>query len=467
MKSNGIVRIESLTLKNFKNIKNCEVCFAEAKKLSRGVLDEDDFSSVLGLYGQNGSGKTSCIEGLRILQFLLSGAPINKLFQDLINVDSTDATIGATFYVKTNSTNYYVIYECTISKKENGIEILEEKLSYHLLDEGNKKINIFSFKAPNEINGVFKEYLGVKNSDVYRMVASLETKSNTNQASITSSIFNPKLLTFVNELKGEDDSYKSIVNELYYFAKLRFAIYQINYFNEIANVGIRIRVKDETNSSDPACSDIFVNFNQTTIKVEYFNLLKKTIDTINSVLPAIIKDCRVELLDVVKTKQQLINIVDDVVNFRLVSKRNNKYIPLYYESNGIKKIISILSGFIDAFNNEGTFIAIDELDSGIFEYLLGELVYAFDNFAFGQLFFTSHNMRILEKIDPKNIYFSTIDSDDKFIQIASVRETNNLRNLYYKYIANGYKDKYKLYNNVKTENIISALSKSFSKGEND
>ena len=76
-------------------------------------------------------------------------------------------------------------------------------------------------------------------------------------------------------------------------------------------------------------------------------------------------------------------------------------------------------------------------------------------------------MRILEKIDPKNIYFSTSDSDDKFIQIASVRETNNLRNLYYKYIANGYKDKYKLYNNVKTENIISALSKSFSKGEND
>lgn len=465
MKSNGIVRIESLKLKNFKNIKNCEICFAETKKLSRGLLDEDDFSSVLGLYGQNGSGKTSCIEGLRLLQYLLSGVSLNRPFENLINVDSKSMFVGATFYVKENNKNYYVIYECTISKTASGLRISEEKLSYHLLDENNKKVNIFSFKAPSDINGMFKDYLGSKNYDVYRMIASLETNSVTNQTSLSSSIFNPKLMNFVNELKDSKDVYRSIINELHFFAKFRFAIYQINYFNELSNVGIKIRIKDETNSADPSCNDIFVSFDQTTIKAEYFDLFKKTIDTINSVLPSIIKDCTVELLDVVKTRQQVINIVNDVVNFRLVSKRGDKYIPLYYESNGIKKIISILSGFIDAFNNEGSFVAIDELDSGIFEYLLGELVYAFDNFGLGQLLFTSHNLRILEKIDPKNIYFSTVDSDEKFIQIASVRESNNLRNLYYKYIANGYKDKYKLYNNVKTEDIIAALSKANLKKE--
>lgn len=457
MKSNGIVRIETLRLTNFKNIKHCEIYYSEAKKLERGLLDEDDFSNVLGLYGQNGSGKTSCIEGFRLIQYLLSGASLNLAFKNFINIDSEFMSVGADFYVRVKNNNYFVNYDCTIGKIENGLQITEEKLSYHLLDENNKKVNAYSFKHPDGINGTFKEYLGVKNSEVYKMLSSIETKGNFNQFSMLSSIFNPKLIQYLNSLKSEDDVYASIVNELHFFAKYRLAIYQINYFNEITDVGIKIRIKDEDSLADPSCNDVFINFNQTTIKAEYFDLLKRTIDTINKVLPSIIKNCTVELLDVVKTKRQMINIVNDVVNFRLVSKRNGKYIPLFYESNGIKKIISILSGLIDVFNNEGSFVAIDELDSGIFEYLLGELVYAFDNFAMGQLFFTSHNMRILEKVDSKNIFFSTFDSDDQFIQIASVRETNNLRNLYYKYIANGYKDKYRLYNNIKTENIISSF----------
>lgn len=458
MKSNGIIRIESLRLKNFKNIENCEISFSEIKKLRRGLLDEDEFSSVLGLYGQNGSGKTSCIEGFRVLQYLLSGVSLNPSFKNYINVDSSEMSIGASFYVRANGHNYFVDYDCKIGKIENGLQILEEKLSYHLLDEGNKKINAYFFRAPDEINAGFKELIGGKNYDVYKMVAAIETRTNYNGFFLTSSIFNRKLITFISSLQLDNRAFVDIVSEINYFAQYRFAIYQINYFNEITDVGIKIRVKDEDNVANPSCNDVFISFDQTTVKAEYFELLRKTIDSINRVLPSIIADCTVELVDIVQTKQQEIDISNDVVNFRLVAKRKGKYIPLFYESNGIKKIISILSGLIDVFNNEGSFVAIDELDSGIFEYLLGELIYAFDNFALGQLFFTSHNMRILEKVESKNIYFSTTDSEDRFIQIASVRESNNLRNLYYRYIANGYKGKYRLYNDIKTEDIISTFS---------
>lgn len=456
MKSNGIVRIESLRLKNFKNICNCEVSFSEAKKLSRGELDEDSFSSVLGLYGQNGSGKTSCIQGFRLLQYLLSGVPLKKDVEDVLKKGEKSMSVGADFYIKLLDKNYYVIYDCTFNKTETGLEIYQEKLSYRLIDEDNKKVNIFSYTSPSTINTAFKDYLGTKNFNVYQMVASLETRGNTNQYFVLSSIFNPKLLSFVTGLKS-NDIYTMLINELQYFALFRFAIYQINYFNEIPKTGIRIRMKDE-NSLNPSCNDVFVSFNETIIKAQYFPLFEKTIKSINKVLPSIIKDCRIELVDVVKTRKQIVNIVDDVVNFRLMSKRSGHYIPLFYESNGIKKIISILSGLIDAFNYEGTFIAVDELDSGIFEYLLGEIVYTFDNFACGQLFFTSHNLRILERISAQNIYFSTTNENDKFIQIKSVRNSNNLRNLYYRYIANQYKGKYSLYNDVRTEDMISAFS---------
>lgn len=45
--------------------------------------------------------------------------------------------------------------------------------------------------------------------------------------------------------------------------------------------------------------------------------------------------------------------------------------PFRYESDGIRKIVSVLSLIIDAYNEQSCTIAIDELDAGVFEYLLG------------------------------------------------------------------------------------------------
>lgn len=87
---------------------------------------------------------------------------------------------------------------------------------------------------------------------------------------------------------------------------------------------------------------------------------------------------------------------EDGINFEIVSIRNNKLIPLKYESEGIKRLISVISSMIAAFNNYSICLMIDEFDSGIFEYLLGELVEIIDESAKGQFVFTSHNLRALE-----------------------------------------------------------------------
>ena len=44
------------------------------------------------------------------------------------------------------------------------------------------------------------------------------------------------------------------------------------------------------------------------------------------------------------------------------------------ESEGIIKIVSILNVLIQAFGNSSICLVIDELDAGIFEYMLGELL---------------------------------------------------------------------------------------------
>lgn len=75
-------------------------------------------------------------------------------------------------------------------------------------------------------------------------------------------------------------------------------------------------------------------------------------------------------------------------------------------------------------------LAIDELDSGVFEYLLGELLSVFENGGKGQLIFTSHNLRALEMLDKKCILFSTTNPDNRYIRLQNVQTNNNLRDLY-------------------------------------
>lgn len=68
-------------------------------------------------------------------------------------------------------------------------------------------------------------------------------------------------------------------------------------------------------------------------------------------------------------------------------------IPIRYESDGIKKIVAVLHLLIAMFNYNSITVLIDELDSGIFEYLLGEILEVLEQRGKRQLIFTSHNLR--------------------------------------------------------------------------
>lgn len=58
----------------------------------------------------------------------------------------------------------------------------------------------------------------------------------------------------------------------------------------------------------------------------------------------------------------------------LTAYRDGKELPLRDESDGVRKIISVLSLIIAVFNEQSVTVAIDEFDAGIFEYLLGEIL---------------------------------------------------------------------------------------------
>ena len=115
-------------------------------------------------------------------------------------------------------------------------------------------------------------------------------------------------------------------------------------------------------------------------------------------------------------------------------------IPIRMESEGIIKIISILNALIQAFGNFSICLVIDELDAGIFEYMLGELLDIFSKSAKGQLIFTSHNLRALEMLDKDSIMLSTANPDRRYIRMKNVKATNNQRDMYLRGITLGGQD---------------------------
>ena len=60
---NRIIKLKSVELKNFKNVKYGKIEFKEEKH-SRSSGNMFKIANILGIYGQNGSGKTSVINGL-------------------------------------------------------------------------------------------------------------------------------------------------------------------------------------------------------------------------------------------------------------------------------------------------------------------------------------------------------------------------------------------------------------------
>ena len=125
------------------------------------------------------------------------------------------------------------------------------------------------------------------------------------------------------------------------------------------------------------------------------------------------------------------------VKVQLMSLKNKKAIPLKYESEGIKKIISVLQLLIVVYNRPSITVAIDELDAGVFEYLLGELLRIISEKGKGQLIFTSHNLRPLETLDRGFIAFTTTNPSNRFIRMINLKENNNLRDFYFRDIILG------------------------------
>lgn len=399
-----------------------------------------DKAEILGIYGQNGSGKTAIVDALYFLQKVMVGADLDQSLEDYMTIDSDTAEIFADFNIFMDGIVFEIGYTLSLSREEKEIVINREILRSAKNENGIRTNKIIFmdyqrdqtdviFKPQKRLDEILEANKEIKTDLI--VARKMAEKSN------CSYIFGESSREiFCREYKNGFQQFSVIISSLFEFALKDLFVIRNTHSGVIsANFVLPMAFRIE-NDNIGAKGDFAVPLTEPIlVDEERKNLLETIVEQINIVLYTIIPGLQVTIKNY--GKQSLDN-GEEGWKLELMSKREGmKEIPIRMESEGIIKIISILNALIQAFGNPSICLVIDELDSGIFEYMLGELLDIFKKSAKGQLLFTSHNLRALEMIDKESIMFSTTNPDNRYIHMKNVRESNNLRNMYIRSITLG------------------------------
>lgn len=442
--NDAIVRIESIEIRNFKNVGYGRLEFGHSQK--------DEKASILGLYGQNGSGKTVLINALELLRLSLCGSPVPPRFADYINVNSEYAVLKYGFKVsdKQKSGVYSVFYEVSLRREldhaghntdqpalEEGYKaVLSDELLSYSCEFERKKVRlspvIDTRTSEDVVFSPASKYQTIIGNDKGTLRSLLVAKQFTRTMS-RSFIFSRELLE-VTRQNCKDDRHRSLMDSLVYFGN--FQLFVINTANSgLISMSVLPLAFNYAENGRTSAGNILLKLNEPSLIPERaFNVVQKVIDCMNVVLQQLVPRLTISVRDL---GAELYPNGTVRRRIQLMSEKNGKEIPLQYESEGIKKLVSILQLLIVIYNKSSITVAIDELDSGVFEYLLGEVLRIIAEKGKGQLVFTSHNLRPLEVLDKRFIAFTTTNPQNRYIRLSNVKATNNLRDFYYRDIVLG------------------------------
>ncbi len=467
------VRIKKFVINNFKCVEHGEITLCCGKKF----VEAGTKSDILGLYGQNGSGKSALIEAIRVMQFAMTGRKIPSWISDFINVETKRSDLEFYFDMQwPNGQVAEVVYKFSLTLFESTDEddeeefdkdepinpyrkefekfkvlLSNESLSFKMFEpeKTNKKV-IFdssSSRTPYKYTPCLRNIL---NEDVWKsLLAELEVKKRIATAESRSAIFS-SIKLFQEKGNNESIEYK-IVSELNWYSSKYLTVIGTRSYGIVQLGGLPL-------FEGVGGYTLPINFDGVALPKETVPQFTKDIDSLNSVIGSIIPGTRLSVKELgprmLKNKE---GIQVAIICSHDKEDGSTTDIPVHYESDGIKRIISFLFALINAFNQKSFTLVIDEIDSGIFEYLLGELLQAFEESGRGQLIFTSHNLRPLEVISKDSLYFTTTNPTNRYVQMKNVHSTNNLRSMYFREILTNSSQDEEIYSGTKRYRIIDAI----------
>ena len=461
-----VVRITKIILENFKNVEYGEIDFHCGKYF----VPYGSKADILGLYGQNGSGKTALIEALYILKQLLRGSKVQNLFSECINKNAKFAKLTFLFELQYEDGRVRkAMYEFCLDQikiTDDAEERMDAVQDFAALPYSKYRVRVFdevlSMSGPfhgndQRMNPVIdttgdERPFGPKSRHKFmigpdknnRKALDLEVNRRLASKRSQSFIFMPETLEYLKEC-ADYSEYLQVLLELNF--------YGLNYFFVVntRSSGL-IRLNLALLLHTPAGSFPIQTDRPTSMPQDVFVTVSHYITKVNTVIEQLVPGLSIELRSIAQPVMKDGSVGQMV---EVIARRNGTELPLRDESDGIRRLISMLSLLTAAYNDPSFTLAIDEFDAGIFEYIWGEMLEIFAKHGVGQLIFTAHNLRPLEVISKKFLYFTSTDPKDRYVQLKSIARTNNMRNVYFRQIEHGNEEK--VYNETKRDAIIKAL----------
>ena len=419
------MNIKQIRLVNFKNIKDSTITF------------KDNMS---GIYGPNGTGKTAIIEAMKLLKkyfcyepsifFSFQSSPVNhsKYFNTLMMIGETTMSIEAILSDKKYDYKFLV----TAQKDcDAHISIIEEKLSIKPSDTKRKFIDIASLENYDNsiIPNITLGKITIKENNLKAIL-----KQGRLKQIISHYIAHHSMLDALHfqDLNTENTSFSAETKEfIYYFKQAKLKLNNV----------IALTLKSQSLYQGNLLIPIHCSFNAINTTINYAKnkniydsteclCLKNTIYEISDLLSIIIPNSKLILED------KIIGYDEELGNsyaINLFVEKNKIKVPLYNESTGTIKLVSLLSVLVSYIRNKEVTVFIDELDVHIFEYLLGVLSEIITPLAKGQLIFTGHNLLPMEKLGKDSVIIATkLENNIVYEFMKGVSASTNIRQKYLK-----------------------------------
>jgi AAA15 family ATPase/GTPase len=419
------------------------------------------------IYGENGSGKSNLIESFMFLKNTLhtmdAGRMVNSIKQDIkgnptlsapktrLKKDSKAAP-AESVAVALNDLSEEIL-KMLLAKSEGGVEALVN--SVRTVGSENDVSLDYTFTIEGH-EGAYKMVFGTDNRPVYEKLTYLvEERVQTifeisGHADVDASEGNNPIKTHFSPQLFKNKDYKREMEDLIrqYWGKhtmLSIVRDQIRQNNpqfmkdvlgtHIADVvkffdGFSISCNDLGQDYGVGVNDtIMANLDQGRIPINRNSELMIYEKALDDFFTRIYSDIRRVYYH---TTQRGTNI-DYGLFFTKIIGGKERDIDVNTESAGTFKLLSLFPAFFEC--AQGKTVFFDEMDSGIHDKLMYDIISELKDSFSGQFIATTHNTSLLKVIEPQNIFVIQVDcfGEKKIMRIDSIKRTqknNNNRNRY-------------------------------------